>query len=115
MTCSSNGQPNPSFTIIHNRKINITGIEETHIIPNVTWDDAGYYTCVAINELGSNSSDPEFLDVKGTASCKDVCAKCIITNTLKTYHYTLGKNVANSANTSVTLFSLPRASFFRAW
>ena len=74
ITCSSNGQPKPSFTIIHNGTIHITGIEETYTIPNVNWDDAGYYTCVAINKLGSHPSDTNILNVtvKGKVRCKDV-------------------------------------------
>ena len=70
ITCSSNGQPKPSFTIIHNETIHITGIEETYTIPKVNWEDAGYYTCVAINKLGSNQSDSKILNftVKGKVS-----------------------------------------------
>ena len=62
ITCSSNGQPKPSFTIIHNGTIHITGIENTYT-KQLNWDDAGYYTCVAINKVGSHPSDSKFLDV----------------------------------------------------
>ena len=74
ITCSSNGQPKPSFIIIHNETIHMTGIEETYTIPKVNWDDAGYYTCVAINKLGSHPSDTNILNVtvKDKVRCKDV-------------------------------------------
>ena len=74
ITCSSNGQSKPSFTIIHNGTINISGIEETYTISKVNWDDAGYYTCVAIYKLGSHPSDSRILNVtvKGKVSSKDV-------------------------------------------
>ena len=74
ITCSSNGQPKPLFTIIHNGTIHITRIEERYTISKVNWDDAGYYTCIAINILGSKQSDSNILNVtvKGKVSCKDV-------------------------------------------
>ena len=74
ITCSSNGQSKPSFTIIHNGTINISGIEETYTISKVNWDNAGYYTCVAIYKLGSHPSDSRILNVtvKGKVSSKDV-------------------------------------------
>ena len=70
ITCSSRGQPKPSFVITHNGTVNITGIEETYTKQDVNWDDAGYYTCVAMNKLGSNQSDSKFLNVtvKGKAA-----------------------------------------------
>ena len=74
ITCSSNGQPKPLLTIIHNGlTIHITGIENTYT-KRVNLDDAGYYTCVAINKLGRGQSDAKFLNVtvKGKFSCKDV-------------------------------------------
>ena len=79
ITCSSNGQPKPSFIIVHNETIHITGIEETYT-KHVNWDDAGYYTCVAMNKLGRNQSDTNILNVtvKGTFSCKDVYSLSVL-------------------------------------
>ena len=70
ITCSSKAQPKAFFTIIHNGTIYISGIEETHTIPNVNWNAAGYYTCVASNNLGRNPSNSKFLNVKGKAASK---------------------------------------------
>ena len=77
ITCTFNGQPDPSFTIIHNGTINIAVVENTYT-KQVNWSDAGNYTCVAINKLGSNQSDTKFLSVtvKGKVSCKDYSFIC---------------------------------------
>ena len=92
ITCSSNGQPKPLlFIIIHNGTIHITGIKNTYT-KQVNLDDAGNYTCVAVNKLGSNQSDTQLLNVtvKGKFSCKDVCSLSILsTQGHKTCTYTV--------------------------
>ena len=78
ITCTSNGQPDPSFTIIHNGTYLynsiITFVGNTYTIQKANLSDAGNYTCVATNKLGSHKSKPLFLNVtvKGKFSCKDV-------------------------------------------
>ena len=74
ITCTSNGQPDPSFTIIHNGTINIAVVGNTYTIRKANLSHAGNYTCVAMNKLGRHKSKPQFLNVtvKGKCSCKDV-------------------------------------------
>ena len=78
ITCTSNGQPDPSFTIIHNGTINIAVVGNTYT-KQVNWSDAGYYSCVAMNKLGSNQSDTKFLNVtvKGKFSSKLTSTLCL--------------------------------------
>ena len=53
--CSSNGRPEPSYTIIHNDSITVSN-QSTYFINEVKWSDAGTYKCIATNKLGSDSA-----------------------------------------------------------
>ena len=52
--CSSNGLPEPSYTIMHNGSITVSN-QSTSIIREVKSRDAGTYKCIATNRLGSDS------------------------------------------------------------
>jgi hypothetical protein len=56
ISCSSEGVPDPHFTIMHPNGTNITLIGNQYIIKNVQKSDNGTYTCIAINELGEDSA-----------------------------------------------------------
>ena len=51
--CSSNGLPEPSYTIMHKNKTVIN--QATYMINKVKSSDAGTYKCIATNKLGSDS------------------------------------------------------------
>ncbi|CAB4022834.1 B-cell receptor CD22-like, partial [Paramuricea clavata] len=53
MTCSSEGRPEPSYTITHNGTVLLAG--RMYTIPKVKWSNAGTYKCIAENKLGRDS------------------------------------------------------------
>ena len=52
-TCSSDGEPEPSYTITHNGTVIST--VKSYTISNVQWTDAGTYECIAKNIVGNDT------------------------------------------------------------
>ena len=63
ITCESSGLPEPKY-IITNSTNDTVSEAKTFIIPKVNMGDAGIYTCIATNILGSDSASGN-LTVKG--------------------------------------------------
>ncbi|XP_028397084.1 hemicentin-1-like [Dendronephthya gigantea] len=62
ITCTSEGSPQPSYTIYHNgTKVSSTCYP--YSIPKLKWKDAGRYNCIASNLLG-NDSDSDFFYIE---------------------------------------------------
>ena len=66
--CSSDGFPEPRFTIFHN-DTKAVSTEKTYTICNVKWSDAGMYKCFARNELGNDAAFAIFT-VEGKADIR---------------------------------------------
>ena len=66
-TCSASGEPTPTFTWTHNgtQLPSPQGLGGTSIlnVTNVQIEDAGTYTCMAINSQGTAISDPAQLQL----------------------------------------------------
>ena len=64
ITCEAIAVPLPSYTIIHN-DTDIVSTHKTYIITVLEYSRAGFYKCIATNQLG-NSSKTFSLSVAGT-------------------------------------------------
>ena len=51
--CVADGLPRPRYNITHNGTL---VSDEAMYFKSTEWDDAGLYTCISINSLGTNSS-----------------------------------------------------------
>ena len=61
ISCKFNGFPKPNFNITYNSTTNIVKTGKTLTISPVKWSDAGTYTCIAWNELGSDSASDDLI------------------------------------------------------
>ena len=51
--CVADGVPKPSYSITHNGTL---VSDDATYFKSTEWDDAGLYTCISSNSLGTNSS-----------------------------------------------------------
>ena len=63
ITCTSFGFPEPRYNIVYNNTTFIT-TSKSYTIDNVKYTHAGWYKCVAMNRLGSDSKS-KYLSIKG--------------------------------------------------
>ena len=61
--CEADGNPSPTFRIFLNATEVPAVCGDTHIIYEVNDSHAGFYKCVAENQLGSSNSTPRYLRV----------------------------------------------------
>ena len=65
ITCESDGLPAPNYTITHNGTIVSNESKYTKDAEDVVQDDAGTYTCIAMNVLGRNSDSGNLIVIEG--------------------------------------------------
>ena len=73
ISCESDGNPEPTYTIYHNGtdKTSVISNEKTHTIHPINFSDAGSYRCEAKNELGNDLSEVKNLTVNGGKNSTD--------------------------------------------
>lgn len=104
--CRSNGRPKPNFTIIHNNVIVST--EPMYTIYSLQRSDAGIYTCIARNKLGSESSANVYLHVNDWGKVIDLIEhsrESDVPMTAKDYHKG-SKNCRKSAKHSICTINI---------